>query len=65
MNDGLDDVRAETLTHCNDSIDLARRARLHVLQMVHHANASHVGTCFSIADILAVLYSGILRVHPI
>ena len=51
MNDGLDDVRAETLTHCNDSIDLARRARLHVLQMVHHANASHVGTCFSIADI--------------
>ena len=64
MNDGLDDVRAETLTHCNDSIDLARRARLHVLQMVHHANASHVGTCFSIADILAVLYSGILRVDP-
>jgi transketolase len=32
--------------------------------MVHRARASHVGTCFSIADILAVLYAEILRVDP-
>ena len=43
---------------------LARAIRTHVLRMVHKANASHVGTCFSTADILAVLYSGVLRVDP-
>jgi transketolase len=29
--------------------------------MVHNANASHIGTCLSMADLLAVLYSSILR----
>lgn len=38
--------------------------RLDVLHMVHRANASHVGSCFSIADILAVLYGSVLRVRP-
>jgi transketolase len=47
-----------------DSRELARRIRVHVLRMVHHANASHVGTCFSLADILAVLYSGVLNIEP-
>ena len=46
------------------SDQLSRRIRLDVLRMVHRANASHVGTCFSMADILAVLYSGVLRVDP-
>jgi transketolase len=32
--------------------------------MVHKANASHVGSCFSMADILAVLYGSVLRVDP-
>lgn len=32
--------------------------------MVHRARASHVGTCLSIADILAVLYTGVLRIDP-
>jgi len=40
---------------------LARQIRAHVLRMVHRANASHVGACFSMADILAVLYSSVLR----
>lgn len=44
------------------SIELARRMRIHAVRMVHHANASHIGTCLSAADVLAVLYSGILRV---
>lgn len=46
------------------SPELSRRIRRDVLWMVHRANASHVGTCFSMADILAVLYSGVLRVDP-
>lgn len=32
--------------------------------MVHRANASHIGGCLSIADILGVLYGGVLRVDP-
>lgn len=44
-----------------DSRTLARAARTDVLRMVHRARASHVGSCFSIADILAVLYADVLR----
>jgi transketolase len=43
---------------------LANRIRAHVLRMVHRANASHVGSCFSMADLLAVLYGAVLRVRP-
>jgi len=32
--------------------------------MLHKANASHIGSCFSTVDILNVLYSGIIRVTP-
>jgi transketolase len=41
---------------------LARKIRSDSLKMVHAANASHIGSCLSIADILAVLYGRILRV---
>lgn len=40
---------------------LARRIRSRVLHMTHRARSSHIGSCFSIVDILTVLYSGILR----
>jgi len=30
--------------------------------MVHHAQASHIGACLSMADLLAVLYGSVLRV---
>ena len=43
---------------------LARTIRRHVVQMTHRAKASHVGTSLSMAEILAVLYGGILRVDP-
>jgi transketolase len=41
--------------------ELARRARIHSLRMVARARASHIGSCLSMADILAVLYARILR----
>ena len=44
--------------------DLAAKIRAHALRMVHKANASHIGTSLSMADILAVLYSHVLRVDP-
>ena len=43
---------------------LARDIRLHVLEMVHRARASHVGSCFSIVDALAVLYGGVMNLRP-
>lgn len=43
---------------------LAARVRAHVLRMTHHARASHVGSCLSMADVLAVLHGRILRLDP-
>jgi transketolase len=44
--------------------EMAARIRRSVLRMTHKARASHVGTSFSMADILAVLYGGAMRVDP-
>jgi len=43
---------------------LTTKIRTHVLEMTHNAKCSHVGSCLSIADILAVLYGKILNVRP-
>lgn len=47
------------------SVDLAQRIRKDVLRMTHSAKASHIGSCFSVTDIIAVLYSSILiyKIH--
>jgi transketolase len=50
--------------HPGGSVALARWIRGQVLRMVAKAGASHAGSCLSMADLLAVLYSGILRVDP-
>ena len=42
--------------------EFARRIRAHALRMVHAAKASHIGGCLSMADLLAVLYTRILRI---
>ena len=47
-----------------DATDFARRIRGHALRMVGAAKASHIGSCLSCADILAVLYAEVLRVDP-
>ena len=47
-----------------DYCQLATRIRAHVLRMTNRAHSSHSGGCLSAADILAVLYGGILRVRP-
>jgi transketolase len=44
--------------------DLARRIRRHLVVMTSRGNASHIGSCLSIADMLAVLYGRVLRVDP-
>jgi len=43
---------------------LARRLRVHVMQMTNRAKSSHVGGGLSMSDILAVLYGDVLRLDP-
>jgi transketolase len=47
-----------------DSKELARRIRKHALRMTSVGRSSHIGAVFSMADLVAVLYSGVLRVNP-
>lgn len=47
-----------------DSLQFAKAIRRSALEMVHHANSSHIGSGLSMADILSVLYSTVMRVHP-
>ncbi len=44
--------------------DLAKRVRIHALNMTSRGGSSHIGSALSIADILAVLYGEILNVDP-
>lgn len=44
--------------------ELATRIRTHALWMTHRVRSSHIGSSLSIADLLAVLYTRILRVDP-
>jgi transketolase len=45
----------------DDLRSLARRLRMQSLQMVATARSSHLGSCFSIAEVMALLYGQILR----
>lgn len=44
--------------------ELAQAIRRDALQMVHEAGASHIGSCLSCADLLAVLYADVLQIDP-
>jgi transketolase len=43
---------------------LARKIREHCLRMTHRGKSGHVGSMLSMAEILAVLYTRVLRVDP-
>jgi transketolase len=45
-----------------DSRQLAKRIRIHALHMTNRGGGAHIGAIFSCADILAVLYGGVLNV---
>jgi transketolase len=53
----------DSVPNSRDTQGLARAVRLDVLEMVHRARASHVGSCFSIIDALAVLYGRVMNVR--
>ena len=47
-----------------DSLELSKRIRVDALRITSAAGASHIGSVFSVADILAVLYADVLDVRP-
>ncbi len=47
-----------------DPVEFARRIRKHAVRMVYKAKASHIGSCLSMADVLAVLYAQVLNIDP-
>ena len=47
-----------------NTTELARKLRIHVLQMTSRGGSSHIGCAFSVADIMAVLYGDVLDVDP-
>ncbi|NCO35968.1 MAG: hypothetical protein AUJ92_12420 [Armatimonadetes bacterium CG2_30_59_28] len=44
--------------------ELATRVRAHCLHMTHRGKSGHLGSMLSMADLLSVLYSDVLRVDP-
>ena len=53
-----------TETMSDGIVELAGAIRLKALEMTCRGGASHIGSSLSIADLLAVLYGGVLRVDP-
>ena len=47
-----------------NTIELAKKIRIHALKMTSSGKSSHIAAALSIADILAVLYGGFLTVDP-
>lgn len=47
-----------------DTIELAKKIRLHALKMTSRGGSSHIASVLSMADILAVLYGDILQINP-
>src|SRR5262249_37662801 len=59
---GLRGPGCETVTAMTDRPDVfARELRRIVLEQSKRANVGHIGSALSIADVLAVLYCGVLR----
>ena len=50
--------------NARDVLSLARAIRIHAVRMICSAKSSHIGSCLSMADLLAVLYGRVLHVNP-
>lgn len=48
----------------NDTQAFAVQLRKHVLRMTNRAKSSHIGSAFSMTDVIAVLYGGVLDIDP-
>src|SRR6266581_3714191 len=49
---------------CREIASLARKLRVRTARMIHRAKSSHLGSAYSMVELLAVLYGRILRIDP-
>lgn len=68
----MTEMPVSTLSRDPDELaSLGRRIRIHALMMTSRGGSSHVASVFSMADIVAVLYGGVIRLdtteprHPL
>jgi len=54
----------ELRVESSDGSSLAQRIRIQAAKMIHRARSSHLGSAFSMAELLAVLYTKTLRIDP-
>ena len=52
------------MTNAAELEELARKCRVHIVNMVHRAQAGHPGGSLSEIDLLVGLYKTVLRVRP-
>ena len=64
MNDETRPVRPFPTQDPQSSVDLALHIRRTTVEMTSRANASHIASCLSVTDILAVLYSRVMVFDP-
>ena len=48
----------------NKSTQLAKKIRIHAVNMTHYGKSSHIASILSIVDIISVLYESILNIDP-
>jgi transketolase len=46
------------------SIELAKKIRIHSVNMTHYGKSSHIASILSIVDIISVLYDSIMNIDP-
>ena len=47
-----------------DTVELARKIRVHAIKMTNRGGSSHIGSVLSISDILAVIYGCVMNYNP-
>lgn len=58
----MSETTSSTAAEASRAFSRAIRAR--ALEMVHRGKSAHIGSSLSMADLVAVLYAGVLRVDP-
>ncbi len=62
-NQGIKPFPQRQLISLEDCVGLAKRIRARAVSMTHKSGASHVGSCLSVADLLAILYGRFLNIN--
>jgi transketolase len=58
------EARSNRIEEIGGLARLAQQIRVDALKMVHQSGASHIGSSFSMAELLAALYGRVLQVDP-